>query len=139
MDDDFVNHRYENYHVLISPDPEKMNELAPDRQTESFDPIDVDLSLHFYSKSERSAPVHVEFEGKIKQAEVLCLISGKVKTASAWAFLPFGIEKSEICTEITTDEWRQYGEKWLEKAKQEIRHTVIAAPSDVSQESDENQ
>ena len=100
----------------------------------AFESIELDAVLHYSSKYAQNSATTLEITADVHQGENTLQISGKMKTATPWLFMPF-----EIIDPIQTgtgikEVLEPYFTDWISNAASMIRHDVVPAETEKPEE-----
>ncbi len=113
-------HETEQYKIRAVRDVSVLPEgLTADLFPEMED-IQAQLELHYSSKIELSSPTTLEFAFQMSKGKAYFDVSGKVKTASPWEFLPFQTENAIHLDVFAKDGMNSIREMWMKGAESAI-------------------
>ena len=92
--EDPKTHEITHYSFHAERDLSELPEGITEDSVQEMKDVDADLDLHYSSKPELSSPTTLEFTLNIIQNDQHIDLSGKVKTASPWEFIPFKTEEA---------------------------------------------
>ena len=122
-DEDTTSHETDHYTISAEQDFSQLKENDSAEQFSVFEPIQFEMTMHYYSKSPESAPTTLELNLKYLHGDKSAQVTGKFKTASPWLFTPFEIgdqitdlsmEKPEMLL-ITFEDWLAHADGMLVK------------------------
>jgi hypothetical protein len=121
-DEEDKSHQEEHYSALICQDTTYLPEAFKDQELAEWHDIEASLDLHYHSKYSQNSATTLEAKLDYRQNGSSLLISGKVKTAAPWLFMPFevtdpieiGPDHPEITESYLTD--------WISNALSMIHH-----------------
>ena len=123
-DDEEKNHQIDRYQIMISPD----TACLPDDTDLSLLPmreeISIDLELHYSSKYAQNSATTLDINADIKQDNSSLHISGKLKTAAPWLFMPFEVVNPVTVGTNFQNELIPYFVDWISNASSMITHTA---------------
>ena len=114
-------HEIHSYTVDFTRDTQSLPEGMTDADFPDFETIAVNAEFHFSSKAPQSSPVTVESSITYTRGEMSLAITGKVKTAATWAFVPFTVENVKPLGNMTGEELGLAMAEWIQNAANSIR------------------
>ena len=114
-------HEIHHYKISAVRDTTDLPEGITDADFSAFEAINIDADFHFSAKAPQSSPVTLESSVSYQQGEFSVLISGKIKTAATWAFVPFSIENAKQLNGITAEEIGTSLAEFVQNASANIR------------------
>ena len=118
-------HEFHHYVINAVRDTAELPEGATEAEIPEFEPITLDADFHFNSKAPQSSPVTVESTVTYTRGTTTMTLSGKVKTAATWAFVPFTVENVKPLSGITPEEITAALAELIQNAAANIRHTEL--------------
>ena len=133
---DEKNHETDHYTVKVTQDITYLPSDVDTALLPDFDPIDMEIDLHYSSKYAQNSATTLEIGADIRSAGSSMNISATLKTAAPWLFMPFevtdpiqvGADKKEVLDPYLTD--------WISNAASMIRHTADT-PAEAEEETAE--
>ena len=95
--------------------------LLPD-----FEPIEMDILLHYSSKYAQNSATTLEISADIREGDSALQLSGKMKTAAPWLFMPFEVIDPVQTGTAVKDVLEPYLTDWISNAASMIRHSDTA-------------
>ena len=127
-DEDERDHLRERWTVLAEQDLSRLPEDEDPADYPERQPVKLDLNLHYSSREFQSSPTTLEAEGILETEKLSLKISGKVKTASAWRFEPFGTEDAVDLSEMNDTARAFVLANWLSAAGEQLKPAGAAEP-----------
>ena len=130
---DEKSHETDHYDIKITQDTKYLPEdtdlsLLPDSE-----PIDIQIDLHYSSKYAQNSATALDISADIKEGDARIMISGKLKTAAPWLFMPFEIiDPIQVGTAKETV-LEPYFTDWISNAESMIHHTEPGSESESSE------
>ena len=117
---------HETHHLIIGITRELQNlpEGAREEDFPEFETISMEGDFHFSSKAPQSSPVTVESSVAFSRGEMNLTLSGKIKTAATWPFVPFGIQDVKPLSGLTGEEIAAVVGQWIQNAAGQVRRTA---------------
>ena len=116
-------HEIHRFDITVSRDTENLPEGMTDAAFSDFETVGVEAEFHFSSKAPQSSPVTLESKISYTRGETNLVITGKVKTAATWPFVPFTIENVKPLNEMTQEETGAALAEWVLNATDSIQRT----------------
>ena len=116
-------HEFHKYTVEVARDTAKLPEGMADGDFPAFEDISATADFHFSSKAPQSSPVTVESAISIKRGETEMSLTGKVKTAATWPFVPFTVDNVKPLGGMAQEEIAAALAEWIQNAANSIRRT----------------
>ena len=109
---------HENYDYVcrITQDPAVLGEEYPEENLGSFDPVLVQLNLHFSSKNAQQSPTTAEIQLDGSQGPKKLSLSGTFKTAAPWILTAIETNGDQSVTEASDEQRAAWWEAWLKNA-----------------------
>ncbi len=119
---DEKTHEINHYDITATADTSYLPEDADLSALPEFEQATISLDLHYSSKYAQNSATTLEVSGEFLQGENKMQVTGKLKTAQPWLFMPFelldpiqvGMDKDIVLMPYLTD--------WISNAKSMIRH-----------------
>ena len=130
---DEKTHETDHYDVTIQKDTVYLPEDTDFSLIPDFDQIDIQIDLHYSSKYAQNSATTLEISADIKEGDAKIEITGKLKTAAPWLFMPFeiidpiqvGTEKEAVLEPYFTD--------WISNAASMVHHTDSETVTDAAE------
>ena len=116
------SHQEDHYQISIQRDVKYIPEGFDPGSVFEFEQINADLTLHYYSKYSQNSATTLEISAEIRQGDSRLSISGTMKTAKPWLFMPFEIIDPITVDPKNTAELITYATDWISNAGSIIRH-----------------
>ncbi len=121
---DEKTHETDRYDITVTQDTGYLPEDTDLSLLPAYDPIRAAVELHYSSKYAQNSATTLEVSAEIRQADSLLKISGKLKTAAPWLFMPFeitdpvavGTDREQVLDPYFTD--------WVSNAASLVHHTA---------------
>ena len=84
--------------------------------------MQAELDLHYSSKHDPGKPTTLEFDLNRTQGDKTLSVTGMIKTAESWPFLPFSTDSAEILDITQTEAIENMIAQWAAGAITGIRH-----------------
>ena len=131
-DEEEKSHETDHYRISIKQDTSCLPEDTDLSLLPEYEPVSIELDLHYSSKFAQNSATNLDITAKILQGDSEMDINGQLKTAAPWLFMPFeiidptetGTKKEEVLIPYLTD--------WISNAASMIRHKD-AAPAEEAQ------
>ena len=123
-DDEGRSHQTDNYKIIICQDNTYIPEQFDLSEITSFETIEINLKLHYYSKFAQNSSTKMEFHFDCKQGNSIINIQGNLKTVNSdsWVFKPFDISHPTRIEVDKTDVLLSYITDWISNASTMIHH-----------------
>ena len=121
---DEKTHETEHYDISVTQDTGYLPADTDFSLLPESDPVHATVDLHYSSKYAQNSATTLEIEADIQQGDSRMEISGKLKTAAPWLFMPFEIADP---TQVGTDREQvldPYITDWISNAASLVHHTV---------------
>ena len=109
-------HEIHHYDITIGRDTEHLPDGVSEDDIPAFETVHIDAVLHFSGKAGPNAPTILETDIQVEQADLKVQISGKLKTAATWPFVPFNTEHAISVTEMSEGEATAALLEWMTNA-----------------------
>lgn len=116
-------HEIHHYTVTVVRDTQNIPEDTTDADFPDFETVSLDADFHFSSKAPQSSPVTVESTIEYSRGETKLSLSGKVKTAATWAFVPFTVENAIPLSGMAPEEAAAALAEWIQNAAGSLQRT----------------
>ena len=114
-------HEIHHYTISVERDTADLPAEVTDEDIPAFETMNIDADFHFSAKAPQSSPVTVESIITYQRGEFHMTITGKVKTAATWAFVPFSIDNIKPLNGISAEELGVTLAEWIQNASANIR------------------
>ncbi len=114
-------HEIHNYTIAVSRDTQNLPEGLTDDEFPDFEPCSVEADFHFSSKAPQSSPVTLESVVSYTRGEMKITLSGKIKTAATWPFVPFATENAEPLNGMSQEDAGTALAEWIRNAAEQIQ------------------
>ncbi len=123
--DDEAGRIHEIHHFTVSAvrDEQLLPDDIRDAEIPEFEPVSIDADFHFSSKAPQSSPVTLDTAVSYNRSGTSLMITGKVKTAATWPFVPFSIENAKPLNGMTPEGTGTLLTQWVRNASGGIKHT----------------
>ena len=132
---DEKTHETDHYDISVTQDTGYLPEDTDLSLLTEEDPIHAAVELHYSSKYAQNSATTLEISADLQQADSRMKISGKLKTAAPWLFMPFEIVDPVPVGTDTEKVLDPYITDWISNAASLIHHTVPTGEA-ASDESD---
>ena len=122
-DSEGKSHQTDQYTITIQPDETYIPDGIEFKPATIFKDIQIDVSLHYSSKYSQNSATALEIEASYKQGDSSLTLSGKLKTAAPWMFMPFEIIDP---IKVGADNWnilQSYITDWISNAPSIIHYS----------------
>ena len=126
-DEESRDHLTEHWNMTAERDVSRLPEGEKEEDYPEFPPVQMALSLHYYSRYSQSSPTTLEVDGKLTGPDYSLSLAGTVKTASPWVFSPFSTEGAKDIRSMTPMETGIMLAEWLAAAGEQM---VPGAPQE---------
>lgn len=118
---------HEDHHFTVTAerDTTDLPEGVTDEEFPAFDAANIDADFHFSGKAPQSSPVTLESRIDYTRGKFNLVITGKIKTAATWAFVPFSVENVKPLTGMSPEETAAVLAEWIQNAAAGIRRADI--------------
>ena len=133
---------HENYDYVcrVIQDPAVLGEEYPEDGLGAFEPLQVQLNLHFSSKNAQQSPTTAEIQLDGSQGEKKLSISGTFKTAAPWILTAIETSGDLSVTEASDEQRTAWWETWLKNAAEKTeRMPEVQMPETQKTENEDTQ
>ena len=104
VDEETRTHETMHYSVQVVRDVTRIPESMSGDDCMPFEPLTLDLDLHYSSKYAQSSPTTVEINCSAQQEDWKVSLTGSLKSASPWVFSPFDVTGARDLLSLTEEE-----------------------------------
>ena len=119
-DEESREHQTDRWMLKAESDLTKLPEGEKAEFYKQEQPISLDLSLHYYSRSSQSSPTTLDIEAILEENDNSLTLTAKLKTASPWEFRPFNTAGAVELFSLTNEERMKKWSQWLDAATKQI-------------------
>ncbi|MBR6164757.1 MAG: hypothetical protein IKQ45_02365 [Clostridia bacterium] len=114
-------HETDRYIIHAEKDVTGLPEGMQAESIPEMQQYDAEIELHYSSKTELSSPTTLEFSLSVTRDSIAFFdITGNLKTASPWEFIPFATEGAAKILDFTEEEKEAVAEMWRKNAGEKI-------------------
>ena len=124
-DEDNRSHETYEWKLLVEQDASRLPDTVDSTVFPTLESTEFRLNLHFFSKYEHSSPTTMEFEANVLRGSTHLTLSGKVKSAAPWVFMPFDISGAEPFFALSDEEKTNLDTQWLKEAEEKLSRTMM--------------
>ncbi len=124
-DEDNRSHETYEWKLLVEQDASRLPDTVDSTVFPTLESTEFRLNLHFFSKYEHSSPTTMEFEANVLRGSTHLTLSGKVKSAAPWVFMPFDISGAEPYFALSDEEKTNLDTQWLKEAEEKLSRTMM--------------
>ena len=129
---DEKTHETDHFDISVTQNTQYLPEHTDLSLLPETSPIQATVELHYSSKYAQNSATTLEINADIRQADSVMKITGKLKTAAPWLFMPFdivnptevGTEKEKVLDPYITD--------WISNAASMVHHTAAEASDETA-------
>ena len=119
-------HEIEHYTVHAERDTANLPEGVNEEDIPEFETIDAEADLHYSGKPGPNSPTTLEASVLFRQGAFNLQITGKIKTAKTWPFVPFSTDGATPLAELGDEEKAAALAEWIQTAAGGIVRTETA-------------
>lgn len=125
-DEEERSHLQDHYNVSIQQDTTYFPDADRKDALPAFEAIQADLDLHYYSKYSQNSATTLEIGASYQRGESSVSLSGKLKTAAPWLFMPFEVVNPVNVEADHPETIVSYLTDWISNASYMVHHTLPA-------------
>lgn len=121
-DEEEKSHETNHYTVTVIQDDTYLPSDTDRSLIPEFETVNADLDLHYYSKYAQNSATTLDVKGDLYQGSSSLHVTGKLKTAAPWLFMPFDVNDPIPVGTTKEDVLVPYLEEWISNASSMIHH-----------------
>lgn len=121
-DEEEKNHETHHYAMTVIQDDTYLPSGTDRSLIPEFETVNADIDLHYYSKYAQNSATTLDIKGDLYQGSSSLHITGKLKTAAPWLFMPFDVNDPIPVGTTKEEVLDPYLEDWISNAASMIRH-----------------